>query len=76
MLNVTNLKSSDLALLQTCKYAIEQIANIDTSFLNGYGDMENYSPEEELKRIHEIVSPIFSKIVEHEVDKKEEENSI
>lgn len=71
-----SVSKSELALLESCKYAIEQIANIDTSFLNALGDEENYSVEEELKRIHQIATPIFSKIVEFEVDKKDAENAI
>lgn len=61
-----NITKEELDLLKKCKYAVEQIANIDTSFLNAVGDEENYSPEEELKRIHSIATPIFSAIVDFE----------
>lgn len=51
--------------------AISRIANIDASFLNGEGNMENYSPEEELRRIHQIVTPLWEEIVESHRKKEE-----
>lgn len=50
---------------------ISNIANIDASFLNGHGDMEGYSVEEELKRIHELVEPIWNELA----DKRNQSNS-
>ncbi|KIL72124.1 hypothetical protein [Bacillus badius] len=43
---------------------LSTIANIDTSFMNGWGDMEGYSEKEELRRIHEIVTPLWNEMVE------------
>lgn len=62
---------------RTEKYemVLSSIANIDASFLNIYGDDENYSTEEELRRIHEIVTPIWNEIATREKEESVFENN-
>ena len=47
---------------------IGAIANIDASFINGCGEVEGYTEGEEIKRIHDIVTPLWNKIARAALD--------